>query len=248
MKYASIAKLMTVLALTASFAVQARVLSDAEAIAEGMTLLDAEATTSILAPFINNPLKEEIDEAIQLNRMVIVVNKAAKGKDAQTLKIFENGIETFQTKISTGREKSEDSASGRKYFSTTPKGFFRATKMYTDYLSYTWNAPMPNATFFIGGIAIHATTKSHYAELGTRASGGCVRTKLEDSKLIREKIMDTGRGAMAGMFKVINEASGRKRVTNNTVSVPQLNRSTGTHLTGVVDSWDTIIVVHDQIL
>lgn len=245
MAFKSIAKLMTVLALTSSFAMHAHALTDAEAIAEGMTPLE-EALQASTGIQVNNPLKEEIEAAIQQNRLVIVVNKRASGGDAQTLKIFENGVETFKTKISTGRENTEVAASGRKYLSTTPKGFFRFTKMYTDYLSYTWNAPMPNATFFIGGIAIHATTKSHYAELGTRASGGCVRTKLEESKMIREKIMETGRGAMAGMFKVINEAKGRNRVSNNTVSVPLLNRSTGAHLNGAVQSWDAVVVVHDQ--
>jgi len=114
-------------------------------------------------------------------------------------------------------------------------------------MSYTWNAPMPNAVFFIGGIAIHAAAKSAYTNLGTRASGGCVRTTLEDSKAIREKIMDSGRGALAGMFKVLAEARGRNRVENNTVSVPQLNRSTGAHLKTSIQSWDTVIIVHDQV-
>lgn len=245
MAFKSIAKFMTVLALTSTVSFQAMALTDAEAIAEGMTPIE-ETLQAAAAPTVNNPLKEEIEEAIRQNRLVIVVNKRASGPEAQTLKMFENGIEIFKTKISTGREKTENATSGRKYLSTTPKGFFRFTKMYSDYMSYTWNAPMPNATFFIGGIAIHATSKSHYAELGTRASGGCVRTKLEDSKMIREKIMETGRGALAGMFKIINEAKGRNRISNNTVSVPQLNRSTGAHLNAAVQSWDAVVVVHDQ--
>ncbi len=245
MAYRPLAKFATILALTSTFAVNSYALTDAEAIAEGMTPIE-ETLQAAAGITVNNPLKEEMEAAIQQNKLVIIVNKRASGADAQTLKVFENGIEILKTKISTGREKTEVAASGRKYLSTTPKGFFRPTKMYTDYLSYTWNAPMPNATFFIGGIAIHATTKSHYAELGTRASGGCVRMKLEESKAIREKIMDSGRGAMAAMFKIINEAKGRNRVTNNTVSVPQLNRSTGAHLNAAVQSWDTIIVVHDQ--
>jgi hypothetical protein len=246
MRFKSMAKFLSVLALTSSFAIQAHALTDAEALAEGMTPLE-EALQAAAGMTVNNPLKEEIEAVIQQNRFVIVINKRASGGDAQTLKIYENGVETLKTKVSTGREKTENAASGRKYLSTTPKGFFRPTKAYTDYLSYSWNAPMPNAVFFIGGIAIHATGKSHYPQLGTRASGGCVRTTLEDSKLIREKVMDTGRGAMAGMFKIINEAKGRNRVSNNTVSVPQLNRSTGSHLNAAVQSWDTVIVVHDQI-
>lgn len=240
----AITKFLTVLSLVSSFSSYA--LTDAEALADGMTLID-QAFESSQSSRINNPLRKDIESAIQQNRLVIVINKRASGADAQTLKIYENGIEVLKTKVSTGREKTEDSVSGRKYFSTTPKGFFRPTKAYTDYLSYTWNAQMPNSIFFIGGVAIHATGKSYYPQLGTRASGGCVRTTQEVSELIREKVMDTGRGAMAGMFKIINEAKGRKRISNNTVSVPRVDRSTGAHLNATVQSWDTVIIVHDQI-
>lgn len=242
----SLPKILAVLTLASSlsFNVQAA-LTDAEALAEGMTLIE-EGQKSNLSILANNPLKHEIEAVIQQNALVILINKRAAGGNAQTLKVYDQGVEVLKTKISTGREKTENSTSGRTYLSTTPKGFFRPTKVYTDYLSYTWNAPMPNSVFFIGGIAIHAAAKSAYANLGSRASGGCVRTTLEDSKAIREKVMDSGRGALAGMFKIVAEAKGRNRVENNTVSVPQLNRSTGAHLTAKVNSWDTVIIVHDQ--
>jgi hypothetical protein len=136
--------------------------------------------------------------------------------------------------------------SGRVYFSSTPKGYFRPTKLYTDYMSYTWQAPMPNAVFFIGGIAIHATTEDAYAKLGTRASGGCIRTVMEASSLIRKKIMETGRGDQPGQFRLVREGSGRTRVTSNSVSVSQLNRNTGSLLRTSVDSWDTVIVVYEE--
>ncbi|WP_408098123.1 L,D-transpeptidase [Peredibacter sp. HCB2-198] len=221
-------------------------LTDQEAMEDGMMPIEEYAMAemkAVLTPGLNS---EGVAEAVRNHRLVIAVNKAAKGKGAQTLTMYENGVEILKEKISTGREKEEKAKSGRTYFSTTPKGFFRPTKIYRDYLSYTWNAPMPNAVFFIGGIALHATTKSHYKELGTRASGGCVRMIHESSLLLREKVMDTGLGSSPGQFKVVNEAKGRNRITNNSVSVNQLNRNTGDLLASKVSSWDTVIIVYEE--
>ena len=221
-------------------------LTDEQALSEGMTPIEEYVLNemkSIVTPGLN---KAGVLEAANRHRLVIAVNKAAQGPQAQTLTIYENGVETFKTKISTGREKQEKAKSGRIYLSTTPKGYFRPTKIYKDYLSYTWNAPMPNAVFIIGGIALHATSESHYKELGTRASGGCVRLKLPESKMIREKVMDTGRGSQIGQYNVVSEASGRNRVTNNSVLVDQIDRNTGDILNSKLLSWDTVVVVYEE--
>lgn len=247
MKFTTFTKaLMLVTALSAVNVTGAYALTDEEALAEGMTPIEQAVMTemnAVLTPGLNS---EGVARAVQSHRLVIAVNKAAKGPGAQTMTIYENGVEILKQKISTGREKTEKAKSGRVYLSTTPKGFFRPTKMYKDYLSYTWNAPMPNAVFFIGGIAIHATTKSHYAELGTRASGGCVRTLLETSALVRAKVMDSGRGSQPGQFKVAAEAKGRNIITQNTVAVDQISRQTGDILNAKVNSWDTVIVVYEE--
>lgn len=225
-------------------AANAFALTDEQALADGMTPVEEYMMTEMKAALTPGLSKEGVLEAAQRHRLVIAINKASKGPEAQTLTMFENGVEIFKEKISTGREKQEKAKSGRVYISTTPKGFFRPTKMYRDYLSYTWNAPMPNSVFFIGGIAIHATTKSHYKELGTRASGGCVRTILETSKMIREKVMETGRGV--NNFSILAEAKGRNRIANNMVSVDQLSRHTGDILNAKVNSWDTVIIVYEE--
>lgn len=221
-------------------------LTDEQALADGMTPIEEHVMAemnSVLTPGLN---RAGVLEAARRHRLVIGINKASKGPGAQTLTMYENGVEVLKQKISTGREKTEKAKSGRVYFSTTPKGFFRPTKMYKDYLSYTWNAPMPNAVFFIGGIAIHATSNSYYAELGTRASGGCVRTMLETSKFIREKVMDSGRGSQPGQYSVVTEAKGRKIITRNTVSVDKISRQTGDIVNAKVNSWDTVIVVYEE--
>lgn len=186
-----------------------------------------------------------LDQVISDNRVVIVINKAKAGAGAQTLKLFENGVEVMKIKVSTGKEERVVSTSGRTYVSTTPMGFFRPTKMYTDYLSYTWNAPMPNAVFFIGGIAIHATGTSNYAKLGTRASGGCVRTTLEDSKKIRELVMESGKGSAPGNYVIAREAAGRNIIRGNSLMVPAISKATGLKAAGTINSWETVIHVHE---
>ena len=40
---------------------------------------------------------------------------------------------------------------------------------------------MEYAIFFNGGVALHATTPNHYATLGQKASGGCVRMYKTDA-------------------------------------------------------------------
>lgn len=239
----------TLMLLTAFAAVNvtgAYALTDEQALADGMTPIEDYMMSEMNAALTPGLNSEGVAQAVRSHRLVIAVNKAAKGPGAQTLTMYENGVEILKQKISTGREKTEKAKSGRVYLSTTPKGFFRATKMYQDYLSYTWNAPMPNAVFFIGGIALHATTKSHYAELGTRASGGCVRLLLETSKLIRTKVMETGRGAQPGQYKVVKEAAGRNIISGNTVAVDQISRQTGDMLNAKVNSWDTVIIVYEE--
>lgn len=221
------------------------------------------------------PSMDDIQRVIGSHRQVIVVNKAKSGPDAQTLRVYLNGrikplvenkiisktvngkrvVEVIPeskefVKISTGREGNETAKSGRKYVSTTPKGFFRPQRVYTMYYSNTWKADMPNAIFMCPtfqkecGIAIHATTESHYAELGTRASGGCVRTRQEISKQLREIVMDSGRGSAPGQFSTVTESHRRWKVTNNSVSVDNLERFSGS-LTGKINSWDTVIVVYE---
>ena len=243
--------LMMTLSLTS---LAAHALTDEEALAEGMTPIDSRYSNLMtndpflmMKNFANaNPTAFDIEEAIRTHRLVITVNKASTGPTAQTLIMYENGVEVFRDKISTGREKQEKATSGRVYFSTTPKGFYRPEKIYTDYLSYTWDAPMPNSVFIVGGIAIHATKEAYYQNLGSRASGGCVRTKLATSKFIREKVMDTGMGSAPGQYKIVNEAKGRNRIMNNSVQVDQISRTSGKIINNKVQSWDAVVVVYEQ--
>ncbi len=223
----------------------AQELTDEQALAEGMTPIEAFLLSEIRSTVTPGLGREGVLRAAQKHRLVIAIKKAKAGPHAQTLTRYENGVEILREKISTGREKEEKAKSGRIYFSSTPRGCLRPTKLYTDYVSYTWQAPMPNAVFFVGGIAVHATTEDNDPKLGTRASGGCIRTTNVASIKIREKVMETGRGSQPGQYRLVREGRGRMRITNNSLPAAQLNKGTGNLLRTLVESWDTVIVYEE---
>jgi lipoprotein-anchoring transpeptidase ErfK/SrfK len=111
------------------------------------------------------------------NRLMIIVDKARQGTSptAQTVQVNLDGRMIYNWYVSTGRETPEHPKSGSDYVSSTPTGNFRIERMDINHYSKTWEAPMPFALFFTGGIALHATVPSHIPDLGKRASGGCVR-------------------------------------------------------------------------
>lgn len=246
MKFTSFKSVLLAASMTVLSVTSAHALTDEQALAEGMMPIEEYVMSEMKAALTPGLNSEGVAEAVRRHRLVIAINKAASGPEAQTMTIYENGVEILKEKISTGREKKETAKSGKIYFSVTPKGFFRPTKVYRDYMSYTWKAPMPNAVFFIGGIAIHATTPSLYNQLGKRASGGCIRTIQETSQLVREKVMETGLGSQPGQFSIVKESAGRNRIGNNTISVNQIDRNSGSLLTTKVNSWDTVIIVYEE--
>ena len=140
-------------------------------------------------------------QVLENPRLVIVVNKAKQGTavDAQTLEAFVDGELLFRTVVSTAKEKkvfagpSKLYPNGREYTATTPEGAFVITRRSINHVSSTWQgASMPFAQFFIGGIAIHATTPDHFEMLGQRDSGGCVRMHPRDAKIIWELVGKIG--------------------------------------------------------
>lgn len=127
----------------------------------------------MLAAGIANPEPRFID----VNKSV----RSDSNPEGQSMQIyvFRNGrMETVwpeRMNVSTAKEEVLPST-GR--CATTPAGFFRPYKIYRSYVSATFEgSQMPNAVFFFGGIALHATPNDsqHQARLGNRASGGCVR-------------------------------------------------------------------------
>ncbi len=137
-----------------------------------------------------------VEDAGRYDRLHIVVDKAkpirGQRSTAQTMDVYLDGEHLYRWKVSTGRERPERAKSGRRYFSRTPVGTFRIQRRVVNHWSVTWQAPMPYAQFFTGGIAIHATTRSHEHELGTRASGGCVRLKADHAEALWDLVSEVG--------------------------------------------------------
>lgn len=109
--------------------------------------------------------------------IVIVVTKSS-----QSAMVYVEGRAVHNFAVSTGREKWERPKSGEKYFSETPNGWYAPQQYVRSHWSKQWDALMEYAIFFNGGIAIHATTVDHFKELGTKASGGCVRAHPSDAQ------------------------------------------------------------------
>jgi lipoprotein-anchoring transpeptidase ErfK/SrfK len=87
---------------------------------------------------------------------------------SQSMAVHSRGAAHGSFKVSTGKPGH-----------STPRGSWRVQRMARVHWSRQFNAPLPHAIFFVGGIAIHATKGVH--RLGTRASHGCVRLSPGDA-------------------------------------------------------------------
>ncbi|HEY4943228.1 MAG TPA: L,D-transpeptidase [Rhizomicrobium sp.] len=132
----------------------------------------------------------------------LYISKAATGSLAQHLYMFhkdaaDNLVFEQSFPVSTGRERHE------KYFTSTPAGLFELdpNRFERVHYSHTWNgAAMPFAMFLNAtikgrqtGVALHSAS-SHVAELGSRASGGCVRLPPEKAAELFQRFQAEERG------------------------------------------------------
>jgi lipoprotein-anchoring transpeptidase ErfK/SrfK len=151
----------------------------------------------------------------------LYVSKAASGSLAQHLYVFhknDQGDLVFEQSfpVSTGRERHE------KYFTSTPEGLFQLdpARFERHHYSHTWGgAAMPYAMFLNAtihgrqtGVALHSATV-HTAELGSRASGGCVRLPPEKAAELFERF----HGDERGMVPVFAYDAARRRTDGNGV-------------------------------
>ncbi|HEY0107021.1 MAG TPA: L,D-transpeptidase, partial [Rhizomicrobium sp.] len=134
----------------------------------------------------------------------IYVIKAAGGPWGQHLFLFRkqaDGTLGFEQSfaVSTGREQAE------QYFTATPTGLFEfdVHRFMPTARSAKWNdAAMPWAMFLnyayrtqMSGVALHAAVGRHeLADIGRRASGGCVRLPLEKADLLFHRFLKEERG------------------------------------------------------
>ncbi|KYG68317.1 hypothetical protein AZI87_03415 [Bdellovibrio bacteriovorus] len=139
-------------------------------------------------------------------RYVIVVNKASRGYEAQTMKVYENGYLIHKTKVSTGREGFElrrknkvcTGAPPKSYWSQTPTGYYTPKYLSEDHKSSSWDSDMPYAIFFDieNGLALHQVYRGYVDMLGSRASGGCIRQDKETAENLFFRVKETERSVV----------------------------------------------------
>ena len=194
-------------------ATPARPLAIAVAVAKTMLPPDAVAAAPLppqaITPSDSDRVAARVSEKVPAGLApyfdtFIYVSKAASGPWAQHLYLFkkaEDGSLTLDQNfaISTGRERSE------QYFTATPTGLFELDvhRFVANARSAKWNdASMPWAMFLnysyrtqMSGVALHAAVGRHeLADIGHRASGGCVRLPYEKASLFFHRFLAEERG------------------------------------------------------
>lgn len=227
-------------------------LTDEEAIALGMTPVRVAPPGSMSFSTSFNPPMKKFDPSTDLEKakIVIFVNKGIRSKDknptGQTASVYQNGVLYKTFNVSTGTEMERETTSGRKYIATTPVGYFRPQKAYKEYQSGTFlGANMTYAVFFIGGIALHSTTKDHYKMLGKRDSGGCVRFTLEDAKKVNELIRSTGTGS--NEIRREGTATLKRNRYIDSIALNSFQRFLGIETESEIQTYDALIIVQNGI-
>jgi len=125
--------------------------------------------------------------------VVAVVDKSVGGTHSQSIRVFVNQQLTYVWPVSTGREIVVKATNGERYLASTPVGFYTPTYLTPLHHSSKWDADMPFAVFFKGGIAVHAAAPAYVSLLGNRASGGCVRLEYENAEVFFNLVKKSGK-------------------------------------------------------
>jgi len=144
-------------------------------------------------------LKDNLtSEMLENFSLFLYVSKADSGPLAQRMYVFRKRGSgdldlQYSWPVSTGREAVEFAPNGQRAPSYTPQGYYELDpdRMYKHHMSGQWQTPMPYAMFFNWkvrgmqtGLAIHAAHGDDIAQLGQRASAGCVRLAPENAALL----------------------------------------------------------------
>jgi len=185
---------------------------------------------------LRNSLSDELYADFDL---FLYVSKAVSGPLAQQMYVLRKGRDgafdlLYDWPVSTGRDRTELNGEGLELSTFTPTGYFELdpNRFYRRHTSSEWHEAMPFAMFFDWmergaptGLAIHAATGSEIAELGTRASAGCIRLAPEAARtlftLIRTEYrgltprfaMDHRTGTISDDGIVLHDANGRAEMT-----------------------------------
>jgi L,D-transpeptidase catalytic domain len=142
------------------------------------------------------------DDLLQHFKLFLYVSKAEQGVLAQHMFVFDRQAHDtlhllYAWPVSTGREKIEWAPVGVQVSTYTPAGYYQLDRwrFYEQYRSRQWDEAMPHAMFFNWvdrgrktGLAIHAAEGAGIAQLGSRASAGCVRLSPKNARTLFELI------------------------------------------------------------
>ena len=102
-------------------------------------------------------------------------------KSSQRMSVIVNGESRYTWPVSTG-------------IYGTPSGTFRPQSLARYHRSTIYNnAPMPYSIFYDGNFAIHGTT--YVAQLGGRASKGCIRLHPSNAAILFSLVQKEGFGS-----------------------------------------------------
>ncbi len=167
-------------------------------------------------------------------KLFLYVSKATDGPWAQRMYVFRKTPDgdlafLYDWPVSTGRERVEYDSAGARVTTHTPAGYYELDpdRFFVHHASSEWHQPMPYAMFFnwirngsATGLAIHGATGSDVAQLGHRASSGCIHLSPDAARtlfnLIRSQYRGTvprfvidGDGTMSNQGQVLHGTDGR---------------------------------------
>lgn len=202
--------------------------------AEGQSPMDLSPVESRLRMRVPQEVLEYFD-------LFLYVSKSAPDKGTWAQKMFvlaKTEGHVYELKhswlVSTGMEQQIEAPSGRKLGTHTPEGMFKLDRgrSFAEYTSRQWRSPMPYSMFFDwqtegrpSGLAIHGSDARGEAELGNRASHGCIRLSTENARILFEAIttkyngrvpqfrIDPETGTMSTKGVLVRDGNGKVQTT-----------------------------------
>lgn len=163
-----------------------------------------------LSPVESRLRKRVPQEVLRYFDLVLYISKAADDQGSWAQKMFvlaRTETQAYELEhnwpVSTGMERLTLAPSGSMVGTHTPEGAFQLdrNRSFKDYTSRQWKSTMPYAMFFdwqfkgrVSGLAIHGSDEKDEADLGKRASHGCIRLATPNARVLFDMIMSQYKG------------------------------------------------------
>ena len=139
-------------------------------------------TTSARPQMLIEVFKVAVDNTGRVTNSILNITGTDNEAKEFVLVTMDNQLKTvFATSTAQSYKQRWHKGSQRWVYPETPEGSFAPESIERKHWSTAYEAWMPYTIFFNGGIALHATSLSHYARLGVKDSGGCSRLALSNA-------------------------------------------------------------------